>query len=332
MPVRVGFCGFRHMHLFDVYARVLKRPGLEVAAICEEEAATREVLRERGIPVSHESLRSLLAAPFDLLVVGEPFGRRGRVILEALRSGRHVLSDKPLCTRVEELEEIRRESRLRGLAVGAVLELRDSGIFIRLRELFRSGSLGEVLAVAFGGQHPLLPGQRPQWYFQPGMHGGTLNDLAIHALDAIPWLTGREVRRVVAARCWNAGLPERPEFRNAAQVMLSLEGGAGVVGDVSYLSPDSFGYALPLYWRFTFWCSRGVAEAGLNLPEILVYRQGASRPERLAPAEGRPGGYLEEICGRMGRGESGAEELFRATHAALVAQQAADRGLADLAV
>jgi len=31
-------------------------------------------------------------------------------------------------------------------------------------------------------------GTRPAWYFEPGMHGGTLNDIAIHALDFIPWV------------------------------------------------------------------------------------------------------------------------------------------------
>ena len=78
----------------------------------------------------------------------------------------------------------------------------------------------------------------------------------------IPWATGLRLRSIVAARCWNARLPQHPHFRECGQALLELENGAGVVCDVSYLSPDSFGYVMPLYWRFTIWGDDGVLVRG----------------------------------------------------------------------
>ena len=49
-------------------------------------------------------------------------------------------------------------------------------------------------------------------------------------------MTGRRVARVVGARAWATG--RAPHIEDAAQCMLALEGGVGVMGDVSYLAPE----------------------------------------------------------------------------------------------
>ena len=38
--------------------------------------------------------------------------------------------------------------------------------------------------------------------------------------------------------------------------MLKLDNKGGVLADVSYLAPDSCGYSVPQYWRFTVRCER----------------------------------------------------------------------------
>ena len=68
-----------------------------------------------------------------------------------------------------------------------------------------------------------------------------MNDIAVHTIDYIRWETGLEFGSI------NAALPQVPDFKNAAQAMLTLQNGCGVLGDVSYLSPDGFGYQFPHY-------------------------------------------------------------------------------------
>jgi len=41
-----------------------------------------------------------------------------------------------------------------------------------------------------------------------GQPRGTINDIAIHAIDLIPWVTGLRFTRVVAAREWQRGVPQ----------------------------------------------------------------------------------------------------------------------------
>lgn len=352
MKTRIAFLGFRHGHVRDAYQRARERTDVEIVACSEDDPVVRAGLEHEGaVKVTHRDHRKLLAeVDCEAVVVGAVFGRRGAIIADALAAGRHVLSDKPACTSIAELDRIEELARAKGLAVGMTLEMRDAGVFIGLRRLVREGAIGEVRAVSFGGQHPLLSASRPGWYHEEGSHGGTINDIAIHALDAIPWITGLGFARVVAAREWRRGVPRGSHFRNAAQLMLAMENEAGVIGDVSYFSPDSHGYALPMYWRFTIWGSGGVLETSINAEEIRLFRDGDSSGRMLPPGPSEPGGYFESFLSEA-RGEAGARvvaagargidttgngerlttaDVFAVSRVALRAQEAASQGLRDV--
>jgi predicted dehydrogenase len=337
---RIAFLGFRHGHVRDAYRRASERPDVEIVAASEEDAGVRAALeREGAVKVTHRDHRKLLeTVDCDAVVVGTAFGARGAIVADALASGRHVLADKPACTSLAELDRIEALARANDRAVGMMLEMRDAGVFIGMRRLVRDGAIGEVRAAAFGGQHPLLSATRPAWYHRQGCHGGTINDIAIHAIDLIPWATGLRFVRIVAAREWRRGVPRGSHFQNAAQVMLALDNEAGVIGDVSYLSPDSHGYSLPLYWRFTLWGSGGVLETSLNARQIMLFKDGESAGRALPPGPPDPGGYLEsflrEVRGERaaspGEARLGTADVLGASRVALRAQEAASRGLRDV--
>jgi predicted dehydrogenase len=229
----------------------------------------------------------------DAIAVGEYYAKRGAVILQALVADKHVIVDKPVCTSLAELDAIETELVARKRKLGCMLDMRDWPQAIGLRALIRGGLIGEIHAISFGGQHPLLLDTRAAWYFEPGKHGGTINDIAIHAVDAIPWITGRRFAEIQAARTWNAFAPDYPHFHDAAQIMLTLDNGCGVLGDVSYFMLNSMGYTLHLYWRMTFWGRKGVIETSMTSEQIMIALDGEAeaRYEPLPP--GNPGGYLQ---------------------------------------
>jgi predicted dehydrogenase len=339
---RIAFLGFRHGHIRDAYRRARERPDVEIVACSEEDEGVRAALEREGVvKLTHRDHRTLLeTVECDAVVVGTVFGRRGAIIADALAAGRHVLTDKPACTSIAELDRIEVLARAHGRAVGMMLEMRDAGVFIGMRRLVREGAIGEVRAAAFGGQHPLLSATRPAWYHEEGCHGGTINDIAVHGIDLVPWMTGLRFSRIVAAREWQRGVPRGSYFKNAAQLMLMLSNEAGVIGDVSFVSPDSYGYSLPLYWRFTLWGSCGVLETSLNAEEIMLFKDGESSGRALPPGPADPGGYFEaflrEVKGKpadtAGESRLTTAGVFVASRVALRAQEAATRGLRDVEV
>ncbi|MBI3831023.1 MAG: Gfo/Idh/MocA family oxidoreductase [Planctomycetes bacterium] len=335
MDLRFAFMGFRHGHIFDVLNHIKEHAGCSTVAVCEEDPATRASVVART-KVTHESYAKLLdEVPCDVVAVGDYFGRRGAVVLEALRRGKHVICDKPLCTSLEELERIETLAREQHLVVACQLGMPAGAAFVRLKELVAAGTLGELHQIAFGGQHPLLWGSRAQWYFEPGKHGGTINDIAIHGIHMLPKVTGLGFKTVVAARAWNAFAKGAPDFKDSAQFMLTLSNGCGVLGDVSYAMPSAYGYKMPQYWRFTLYGSNGVAETGSNYDHVFLCLDQDKAPQKL-PLAPKPGkGYFELLLSEIAAVRAGekarpfTQEVLAATRVALKIQQAADRNLHD---
>jgi predicted dehydrogenase len=336
MTLRLAIAGFRHGHIMDLYRRVTENPALEIVAACEEDEDTRGQLLAQGqVSIDYSNFDEMLAsAGCDAVAVGDYFSKRGSLVIRALRHGKHVISDKPLCTNLGELDEIVQLAASNRLCIGCMLDMRDNGIFIRTRHLVREWAIGEVKSISFNGQHPLFWGQRAHWYFEPGKHGGTINDIGIHAFDLIPWITDLKFTQVNAARCWVAHPELCSTFASAGQVMLTMTNGCGVLGDVSYLTPDSFAYRNPQYWRITLWGSKGVLETSHTANGIALAVNGESVIRTELAAQGNPGGYLRsfahDIEGSSGTDELDTEQVLAAARVALQIQQAADQNAHDV--
>lgn len=338
MTTRFAFVGFRHPHIFDMYRRCCDRDDVEVVAGCEEDEATRSELAESGSAnVTHENFEQLLNdVECDVVAVGDCYGHRANIIEAALRAGKHVISDKPICISLAELERIERAADEWNRIVGCMLDMRDLAVYLGVRQLIQDGAIGEVHAIEFAGQHPLLYGRRPSWYFEEGLHGGVLNDIIVHAVDFVPWATGLKWKAVEAARCWNATVPRHPHFSQCGQAMLTLENDAGVICDVSYLTPDSFAYEFPLYWRFAIWGADGVLEAGVNSTSITLYRNGGTTPESIDLPAAQPGAYLDSFLAEIGGKQTdlhlSSDDALLAARISLQIQAAADEGRGRVAL
>jgi predicted dehydrogenase len=333
LSIDIAFAGFRHGHILDLYKRAGEMDRFSVVAACEEDAGSREqLLCDGNVSITHDSYAQMLdEVPCDAVAVGDYYGKRGEIIIQALQRGKHVISDKPICTSIEQLDQIESLAMEKNLKVGCMLDLRDSGVFVRVRKLVRDGVIGEVHGVCVLGHHPLLLGTRPNWYFEEGKHGGTINDIGIHAFDLIPWITGLQFREIVAARSWNAFATDFPHFKDAGQFMLTMDNGCGVIGDVSYFMPDSMGYTLDIYWRITIFGRKGVIEASITSPHIKLARHGSGDVELIEPGKGNPGGYLRSFL-RDHTGESAAglltANVLQASRVALMTERAGnERGV-----
>lgn len=326
MTLKIAFAGFRHGHIFGLYNKAKESPELEIVACCEEDEATRSKLSVQADWSDYDKM--LAEVPCDIVAVGDYYGKRGSMLIRALKAGKHVIADKPICTSLEELAEIEKLAQANNLKVSCQLDLRTAVNMTGARNLIQSGALGDIQAIQFGGQHPLMYGTRPGWYFEEGKHGGTINDIAIHGIDLIPWMTGLKFTEVVAARTWNAFASECPKFNDAGQFMLKMNNGCGVLGDVSYFAPNSCGFSLPYYWRFTVWGTKGVAEFNLSDAGVKFAANGTTGISILAQPSSVGPDYLTEfladIAGRPG--ELNTPTVIESARNTLKIQQAADRG------
>ena len=299
----IAFAGFRHDHVYILYDLASRKEGLEVVGCWEEDPESIQRAKKKNICMSYPSFDALLAdARVDIVAIGSYYGARGELAIRALEAGKHVIADKPLCTRLEELDRIRALAKQRGLSVGLMLDLRDNGNVLSAMELIKKGVIGRINNIRFNGQHPLLYGARPDWYFEKGKHGGVINDIAIHGIDLARIFTGADTERVIGARCWNFYARECPEFCDSAQLVLQMSDGCGVIADVSYASPDSHGYTLPSYWSFELNGERGMLCFSFSSEGVTAYLNGDTAPKifpPIAPESDYLDAFLQDIgvCG-----------------------------------
>ncbi|NMA95725.1 MAG: Gfo/Idh/MocA family oxidoreductase [Clostridiales bacterium] len=327
--IKIAFAGFRHGHMNSFYKLAEESPNVEIVAAYEENDEARSNAKaDLGVTFTHNSYEDMLKLEeIDVVAIGDYYSRRGSLAIKALKAGKHIYADKPLCTSLEELDEIERLAKAKGLKVGCMLDMRYNQNVQPAKDFIKDGKLGEVHAIFFSGQHPLLYGTRPNWYFEKGKHGGTINDIAIHGIDFIEYITGLSMKEVVAARCWNAFATEEPDFKDCAQFMIEMDNGAGVMADVSYSAPDSSGYILPFYWRFTIWGTKGVMEFKVGSDSISVALNGKPDIEYIEIPDLDPGNclsvFLDELAGKDT--EIDTNSVIKATRDTLKIQRVADR-------
>jgi predicted dehydrogenase len=336
--LRLAFLGFRHGHIMGLYQSARKHDRVEVVAACEEHDVTVAALKSAGsVELTHASYDDTYSSiDFDAVAIGDYFARRGELVIAALSAGKHVIVDKPACTSLDEVDRIEKLVAQKRRSLGCLLDLRDNGAYITARRLIREGAIGEVRTLTFTAQHPLNYGSRPAWYFEPGKHGGTLNDIGIHAIDIIPWMTGRRITEAVAARAWNARVKQHPHFQDIAQMLLKLDNDGSVFGDVSYLTPDSAAYSPKYYWRMTIHGDRGFIETGYNTGNLELTRDGDKSPQVVPFDAGNPTGcldaFLDEIDGSSKEGQLTTEVVLDASRRSLLIQRAADENKTNVAL
>ncbi len=304
MSLKFAFAGFRHPHAFTLLERVRSTPGAQIVGAWEPDEATQTVAREHGVECEYPTLESLLHdSGCDVVIVGDTYGRREGEILQALRAGKHVLSDKPCCTTQEGLAAIRAEcSRPDAPCLGCMFDLGTAPAMATAQNLVAQGHLGDLLSIQFNGMHPLnYHDGRPDWYFDPGLHGGTVNDLASHAFDYLPRLAGSPVEKILFASSRNVGFPQCPRFQNVAQLAFQLKNDAIVSGDVSYTAPKAAAFTLPSYWRFTVTGTKGWMEFAYGSDTVLLATSQDKAPRGtplVPPPRDYFDGFLDAIAGR----------------------------------
>lgn len=329
--LKIAFVGFRHGHIMGLYNTCKSDSRVKLVAACEEDPATIDALKSAGkVQLTHTSFADMLkSVDCDAIAVGDYFANRGFLIIQSLKARKHIISDKPVCTSLDELDQIAQLARSTNRKIGCLLDLRDSGVFITARKLVRDGTIGEVLTANFTAQHPLLLATRPRWYFEPNKHGGTINDIGVHGIDLLPWLTGRTFAQCVAARTWNVRVPQAPHFQEGGQFMLKLDNDAGVLGDVSYFTPDGIAYAAPQYWRITIHGTQGLIEASFSQRTLTLTTAEDKSPRAVDLEPDHPTGcldaFLREIAGSSNEPDLMTNDVLRASRTSLVIQQAADQ-------
>ena len=248
-----------------------------LAAVCSRDwNRARAFAAEHGNPRVYTDYRELIADP-EVEVVGvlAPTGLHAEMTVAAAAAGKHVLVEKPLEATVEAGERMVRECRARGVRLGVIFQMRFGRVADTLRELLRSGGLGEIwLADAIDkSSRPPSYYARAAWRGTAALEGGgCLMTQSIHILDLLQHLIG-PIASVVGR---TATKRHAIEVEDAAIALLRFESGAmGVLESTTAVRPA-------LRSRLEIHGERGTVVANAQYDQFLVWEvEGVPGPPNL---------------------------------------------------
>ena len=188
-PIRVAVLGYglagRVFHCPFISAV----PGLELAAIAfrTPESAERNGPQATKDYPATKILNALDAAfddpNIDLIVVATPNDTHFELASRALRSGKHVVVDKPITGTSAEARELITLATQQGKLLAPFHNRRFDGDFQTLRQLITANTMGRIVHISSHFDR-FRPVQRPgSWKETAGQSNGLLFDLGPHLID-----------------------------------------------------------------------------------------------------------------------------------------------------
>jgi predicted dehydrogenase len=217
-----GAAGITPQHV----SAIRQTPNCELVALTDvaqdrcRDYAQKEKLR------FHPTLKDLLAdRDINTVAICTPHPFHCELALAALKAGKHVLTEKPMCVTVSEADRLVRAAARAKTKFAVVHQWRFRPDILKARELLTNGSVGALYRTAMvfawfrTDAYYASVSWRATWR---GEGGGVLMNQAPHALDVFAWLGGLP-KKVYA---WTPTVAHKIEVEDCASALLEYENGA----------------------------------------------------------------------------------------------------------
>ena len=179
-------------------------PGMKQCELCEvtgiasrDRARAEDAAKSLGIARAYGSYEELLADP-EIDVVYNPLPNHLHIpwTIKAAEAGKHVLCEKPLSMNAAEGEQLLAVRDRTGVKIGEAFMVATAPQWVRLREIVRSGEIGDLRAITgFFSYTNLDPANIRNI---PEFGGGGLMDIGCYPIFTSRFVSGQEPRRLVA--------------------------------------------------------------------------------------------------------------------------------------
>jgi predicted dehydrogenase len=238
-PVKVGIVGLGR------WAKVLTRAAQQsdalriIAGYSRSEEKRVEFGKEFGVAVTPDFAALLADGEIEGVILTVPNEQHLPLAREVAEAGKHVYTEKPIASTLEDGLEIEALEKAYGVTVTVGHSARLMAGIRRIREAVDSGELGRVgfIEANFSNERALeLTPKMWRWY-KDRAPGGPLSQLAIHHFDVVHYLGGE----IVEASSMASKLsPVGAEVDDQSMTLIRFaDGKIGYVGS-SWTSPGVF--------------------------------------------------------------------------------------------
>jgi predicted dehydrogenase len=162
-----------------------------LAVASRDQTSADAYAKEWRIERAFGSYEAMLASPdVDVVYISLPNSLHAEWTIKALRAGKHVLCEKPLTTRVEDVDAIAAVARETGKVAAEAFMYRHHPQTLKIREMVASGAIGEPRLVR--GSFTFTLTDRGNVRVNAGLHGGSVWDVGCYPISYARTMFGIE--------------------------------------------------------------------------------------------------------------------------------------------
>ena len=202
----------------------------ELVDLCDTDpAALQSAVAKIGVP-GHATLAGLLTrTSADVVVLATPSGLHASQAIEVARSGRHVISEKPMATRWDDGLRMVAAAEAARVRLFVVKQNRHNTTLQMVKRAIRQGRFGRIYMATIN-----VFWTRPQSYYDAAawrgtwaLDGGAFMNQASHYIDLLDWLIGP----VDSVHAYTATLARKIEAEDTG--VMNVRWKSGALGTVS---------------------------------------------------------------------------------------------------
>jgi predicted dehydrogenase len=190
-PLRWGIAGTANIARAAFLPGLRHAGGVAAAVAGRDLGRTREYARVNEIDRAIEGYQRLIDDPdIDALYIPLPNSLHAKWTIRALRAGKPVLCEKPLCGRLEDTGRVLAAARETGTLLWEAFVFPFGEQFARVRELVAGGAIGELREVQ--STFHFMVGAPDNVRMFAGLQGGALNDVGCYPIRLARELFGAD--------------------------------------------------------------------------------------------------------------------------------------------
>lgn len=226
--IRIGVLSFEHMHANSYTRELCKDPQVQLVGIADDDQYRGSAMAARFQTTYYADYRQLLEQKLDGVIVCSNNSLHAKLSCDAMRSGAHVLVEKPFATTIEEANEMIEQAKKHKVQIMNAFPMRYNPNVVKAKEIIDSGAIGEILCIT-GINHGKIPSG---WFIDPALAGGgAVMDHTVHIADLLRWFTGSEYTHVF---CESGDLLHNRNIDDTGLIMVELENGVFASIDCSW--------------------------------------------------------------------------------------------------
>jgi len=239
--LNLAVLGIDHGHIFDMLDEMIKEGCNCNHFWTEGSPLTLKEFKQKYPDIKRIENKSEILEndKIDMILISSIPKDRANLSIEALKSGKDVMVDKPGCTTLDQLEDLKKTVK----ETGKIWSVNFSERFhvaavAKAEELVAEGKIGKVKQTMGTGPHRQGNYERPDWFYDRESYGGVITDIGSHQIHQFLVFTNSYEAKINHALVENTTKKQFPGFQDFGEINLTGNGGHGYIR-LDWFTPDA---------------------------------------------------------------------------------------------